>query len=207
MAYINQPPDLRQIFADLDSRLRKLETAVRFTSPPVTSDPTQTRQGDIWYNTATDLLKLYNGTNTRIIGLLQVAQTWSALQTFSAGVTVSSGNLIVSTGSITATTGSIGAATTLTAGTGITSTIGDITASQGSFVATLGGVTASAGTVSAANLTSTGTTTLGTVNFSTTSTATTVGAAGGASALPATPLGYLIVKVAGTDRKIPYYNT
>jgi hypothetical protein len=37
-------------------------------------------------------------------------------------------------------------------------------------------------------------------------TATTVGAAGGASALPATPVGYLIINVAGTNQKIPYYN-
>jgi hypothetical protein len=37
-------------------------------------------------------------------------------------------------------------------------------------------------------------------------TATTVGAAGGASLLPATPLGYIIVNVAGTTAKIPYYN-
>ena len=36
-------------------------------------------------------------------------------------------------------------------------------------------------------------------------TATTVGAAGGASALPATPLGYIIVNVAGTPAKLPYY--
>jgi hypothetical protein len=35
--------------------------------------------------------------------------------------------------------------------------------------------------------------------------ATTVGAAGGASALPATPTGYLLVNIAGTDRKIPFY--
>lgn len=33
----------------------------------------------------------------------------------------------------------------------------------------------------------------------------TVGAAGGASALPATPLGYIIIKVASTDAVIPYY--
>ena len=38
-------------------------------------------------------------------------------------------------------------------------------------------------------------------------TATTVGAAGGASLLPATPLGYIIVNVAGTAAKIPYYNS
>lgn len=36
--------------------------------------------------------------------------------------------------------------------------------------------------------------------------ASTVGLAGGASAPPATPLGYLIANVAGTQVKIPYYN-
>lgn len=36
-------------------------------------------------------------------------------------------------------------------------------------------------------------------------TATTVGAAGGASALPATPTGYIIVNIAGTAQKVPYY--
>jgi hypothetical protein len=34
---------------------------------------------------------------------------------------------------------------------------------------------------------------------------TTVGAAGGATALPATPTGYLIINVAGTQMVIPYY--
>jgi hypothetical protein len=37
-------------------------------------------------------------------------------------------------------------------------------------------------------------------------TASTIGAAGAASALPANPLGYVIVNVAGTQAKIPYYN-
>jgi hypothetical protein len=36
-------------------------------------------------------------------------------------------------------------------------------------------------------------------------TASTVGAAGGASALPATPTGYWIINVAGTNFKVPYY--
>lgn len=36
-------------------------------------------------------------------------------------------------------------------------------------------------------------------------TASTVGAAGAASALPATPSGYIIVNIAGTNFKIPYY--
>lgn len=37
-------------------------------------------------------------------------------------------------------------------------------------------------------------------------TQTTVGAAGAASALPAAPLGYIQINVAGTAAKIPYYN-
>ena len=36
-------------------------------------------------------------------------------------------------------------------------------------------------------------------------TSATVGAAGAASALPANPVGYLIINVAGTNRKIPFY--
>ena len=38
------------------------------------------------------------------------------------------------------------------------------------------------------------------------STSTTVGAAGGGAALPDTPVGYLIINVAGTNYKMPYYN-
>lgn len=65
MAYINQPPDLRVLFSDLDQRLRKLETAVRFTAPNVdfsTSTPTNPRIGDIFYDDNADLLKYWNGT-------------------------------------------------------------------------------------------------------------------------------------------------
>jgi hypothetical protein len=36
-------------------------------------------------------------------------------------------------------------------------------------------------------------------------TSATVGAAGGASALPATPTGYIIINIAGTDHKVPFY--
>jgi hypothetical protein len=64
MAYINQPPDIRQLFAALDDRLRKLETAVLFTAPGVdfsTSTPTNPRPGDIFYDTDADFLKYWNG--------------------------------------------------------------------------------------------------------------------------------------------------
>lgn len=47
----------------------------------------------------------------------------------------------------------------------------------------------------------------GDLTLSSPSTETTVGAAGGASALPATPLGYIIVNLGGTGSvKIPYYS-
>lgn len=64
MAYINQPPDLRVLFSDLDQRLRKLELAQRFTAPNVdfaTSTPTNPRTGDIFYDTDADFLKYWNG--------------------------------------------------------------------------------------------------------------------------------------------------
>jgi hypothetical protein len=205
MAYINQPPDLRALQADINTRLRLLETATRFTAPNVTTDPVNARTGDIWYNTATGNLKTLLA-NVQTISTSGFATTFTALQTFSQGIsvangaTITSGNLTVSTGNITATSG------TVTGGSGITATTGNITATTGDLIATAGNITASAGTVSATNLTSTGTTTVGTFNFSTTTTATTVGAAGGASALPATPVGYVVIKIAGTDYKLPYYN-
>ena len=48
-----------------------------------------------------------------------------------------------------------------------------------------------------------GTGTLNLVNIAT----ATGASAGGGSALPAAPVGYMTVKIAGSNRKIPYYNT
>lgn len=65
MGYINQSPDLYAMFADLNARLRKLETAVRFTNPNVdfaTNTPTNPRIGDQYYDTDAELLKYWNGT-------------------------------------------------------------------------------------------------------------------------------------------------
>ena len=58
MAYINQSPDLRVLFADLERRLRLLETATRFTFPAVTSDPSNPRIGDAWLNTTSNQAKI-----------------------------------------------------------------------------------------------------------------------------------------------------
>jgi hypothetical protein len=64
MAYINQPPDLRSMFADIDTRLRKLETATRFTFPNVTSDPSNPRIGDAWLNITTNQAKIVDANGT-----------------------------------------------------------------------------------------------------------------------------------------------
>jgi hypothetical protein len=68
MAYINQPPDIRQLFAALDDRLRKLETAVRFTAPSVASEPTYPREADIIYNNTNDYMEYWNGSAWVVFG-------------------------------------------------------------------------------------------------------------------------------------------
>lgn len=65
MAYINQPPDLRVMFENIEQRLRKLETAQRFTTPNVdfaTNTPTNPRIGDQFFDTNAELIKYWNGT-------------------------------------------------------------------------------------------------------------------------------------------------
>jgi hypothetical protein len=64
MAYINQPLDLHRMFNDLHLRLNKLETAVRFTFPNVTSDPTYPRIGDAWLNITTNQAKIVDSAGT-----------------------------------------------------------------------------------------------------------------------------------------------
>lgn len=64
MAYINQPLDLHRMFTDINNRLNKLETAVRFTFPNVTTDPTYPRIGDAWLNTTTNQAKIVDANGT-----------------------------------------------------------------------------------------------------------------------------------------------
>ena len=64
MPYVNQPPALRDIFAAFDDRIRKLETGNRFTVPIVSTDPTNPRNGDMWYNSTTFTLKFVNSAGT-----------------------------------------------------------------------------------------------------------------------------------------------
>ena len=66
MAYINQPFDLHRFFKDIDQRLQKLETAVRFTAPSFDfsgGNPSNPRTGDIFFDTDSGDLKYYDGSN------------------------------------------------------------------------------------------------------------------------------------------------
>jgi hypothetical protein len=65
MPYINQPPDLFALFQAVYDRLRKLETAQRFTAPNVnfaTNTPTNPRVGDMYYDTNSQRIVYWNGT-------------------------------------------------------------------------------------------------------------------------------------------------
>jgi len=87
MGYVNLPPSLQAIFADLDARLNKVENAQRFTMPntPVltsqptitggtTGDPSNPRVGDIWLNTTTNTPKYVN-TSGVVTNLVTAAST------------------------------------------------------------------------------------------------------------------------------------
>lgn len=81
MAYINQPPDLRVIFSNIESRLEKLERAQRFTAPDVTSVPTYPRIGDIVFNNTADQMQYWDGIAWREIAdnnLGTTRQTWNS---------------------------------------------------------------------------------------------------------------------------------
>ena len=70
MGYINQPPNLNALFGDIERRLRKLETATRFTAPNFdfsTGTPVTPRIGDIFFDTHSNKLVYWNGTAWRKI--------------------------------------------------------------------------------------------------------------------------------------------
>jgi len=64
MGYINLTPNLHSMFEDIYSRLRKLETAQRFTFPNVTTDPANPRIGDAWLNITTNQAKIVDKNGT-----------------------------------------------------------------------------------------------------------------------------------------------
>jgi len=70
MPYINLPPVLSTIIDELDKRIRRLETAYRFSVPVVATVPTNLRNGDMYIlSTNSKLYIYYNGTNHQIANL------------------------------------------------------------------------------------------------------------------------------------------
>jgi len=64
MGYLNFPPNLKDIFDDIYARVRKLETAQRFSVPVVATDPTNRRKGDMWINSTSNTLKVVDSVGT-----------------------------------------------------------------------------------------------------------------------------------------------
>ena len=64
MGFVVQSPNLHHLWAEIESRIRKLETATRFTFPAVSSDPTAPRIGDAWLNTTTNQAKIVDKNGT-----------------------------------------------------------------------------------------------------------------------------------------------
>lgn len=66
MGYINLPPSLQSLFAKINERLAKLETARRFTMPSTTTDFSSAtgRNGDIWLNTTSNTPKYLDSNGT-----------------------------------------------------------------------------------------------------------------------------------------------
>jgi len=69
MAYVNITPDMRAIFDGLERRIKRLEQAKRFNVPYLVSDPSAStlQNGDMWYNTTTNQLKVYVNSATKIV--------------------------------------------------------------------------------------------------------------------------------------------
>ena len=76
MGYLNLPPNLKEMFDKLHSRLDKLEMSQRFTAPKITADPTSPRNGDLWLNSTTNTLKVNDSSGiTQNINLTPVGFT------------------------------------------------------------------------------------------------------------------------------------
>jgi len=89
MGYINIPPSLKDMFDDIINRLRKLETATRFTAPNVATNPTNPRKGDIWLDTTSNTLEWVDATSV-VRTLPANAYQFSAL--YSAATPCTAGN-------------------------------------------------------------------------------------------------------------------
>jgi hypothetical protein len=68
MPVVNMPPMLRELFASLDSRVRKLEQSQSFQAPSLTANPSPLRNGMIWYRSDLKRYLTYDNNVVRAIG-------------------------------------------------------------------------------------------------------------------------------------------
>ena len=69
MALLNLDPTLKATFEKIYRRLEMLEKSFRFTAPAIIRDSTSPRNGDIWLNTTSNLMKyLDNFGLTQVLG-------------------------------------------------------------------------------------------------------------------------------------------
>lgn len=59
MPYINDIPRFTEMFGDLERRIRKLEQAATLQAPSVTADPIEPLEGQIWFRSDLNQLKVY----------------------------------------------------------------------------------------------------------------------------------------------------
>lgn len=64
MGQIIPEPNLRDIIQPLMDRIGRLERSGRFSVPIVATDPVNRRNGDMWINSTTNLLKVVDKTGT-----------------------------------------------------------------------------------------------------------------------------------------------
>lgn len=87
MPYINLPPVVSELFWELEKRVARLENAYRFNVPNVSfvpTPPSNSKVGDMFYDTDADVLKYWNGVEWVVIAddnfgvpVVPFTPTWS----------------------------------------------------------------------------------------------------------------------------------
>ena len=67
MPFINNLPKLSAMFDDIDKRVRRLETAYRFSAPVVNGTPSYLKNGDMWVDSTTGKLYAYYNGVTKLL--------------------------------------------------------------------------------------------------------------------------------------------
>ena len=84
MAFYNLPPIISSMMDAIDKRLTRLERAIRFSAPSVSTEPAHPTTADIIYNNTSGYLEYWDGTTWHIIAdsntappVIPFTSTWS----------------------------------------------------------------------------------------------------------------------------------